>query len=573
MRTRELVLESLDSRRLLTSLYVSLDGDDNAADGSIDLAFRTLQAAVDHAEPGDEIVLRAGTYTGGVTIYDSHITLRSHDGERAKIQVPIDDPSMHQVIRFHIDADHGRISNLELQGGYYYTVKTESNWDWGVPDGERHGASHLIVEDSILHGSGRDVIKLTPGSDDAIIRRNEIYNSGLRYAGNADGIDNVNADRMIVQDNYFHDIATNALYAKGGSIGSIIERNFIRSTGAGGIMVGFYTDIEWFDTTVNPNYFESIDTIVRNNVVTDTAYAGIGLYASQGARVYNNTLVDVASQGQASILASSVEHYTSPTTFTVESNVDPVVLNNLVVQPEDATTTAVYLRSDSILGNFEFGHNWYFRHNGTAQFVNRLADPSASAMSLDAWMQDVGAVTSGEGDPQLDQNLHLLASSPLINAGTTIPEILRDFDLHLRTAKPDIGADEYSLETPFAIPPPLGTVGTGATQILRGGGVSEVAVVVMPPTGGQTGAVILFSPDVPAVYADQDGALEDQLRAQGDPGHRAAFRTLPNVASLAEIDLLMAAAAQANFANHLANADQRLSFSQSDEHDEDVNES
>ncbi len=464
MRMRQLKLETLENRALLTTLMVATTGDDSNADGSPERAFRTLQAAVDRADPGDEIVMRAGTYDGGVTIRDPNITVRSFEGERAKIVAPIDDPNIQQVIRFHIDADGGRLSGLELQGGYYYAVKTESNWNWGVPDDQRRGASNIIIEDSILHGSGRDVIKLTPGSDDVIIRRNEIYDSGLRHAGNADGIDNVNGDRMIVRDNYIHDIATNGLYAKGGSIGSVIERNLIRETGSGGVMVGFYTDIEWFDTNVNPEYFESIDTIVRNNVILDTTYAGVGLYASKSPRVFNNTLINVGRTGQAGILTSYVDHYTGATTFTREANVDPVVINNLVVQPDGASTAAVYLRAGSIEGDFTFGHNWYHRPDAPPQFQTRLTDPSAWRISLDEWMATIGAEGSREGDPRLDDNLHLSPQSALIDAGRLIAEIVDDYDGSSRQGNLDIGADEFSSVEALIIPPPPGTVGTGAGQ-------------------------------------------------------------------------------------------------------------
>ena len=39
-----------------------------------------------------------------------------------------------------------------------------------------------------------------------VIRNNELFNSGVRDSSNAEGIDNVNGDRMVVQDNHIHDI-------------------------------------------------------------------------------------------------------------------------------------------------------------------------------------------------------------------------------------------------------------------------------------------------------------------------------------------------------------------------------
>ena len=415
--------ETLESRTLLTTIVVATDGNDATGDGSLVAPYLTLQQAVNVADPGDVIALREGTYAGGVTIYDPDITIRSYEGEWAVIQSPIDDSSIAQTIRFHFDANDGKLQNLEIVGGYYYAVKTESNWDWGVPDHERRGTSGLIIEDSKLHGSGRDVIKLTPGSDDVVIRRNEIYDSGLRYDGNAEGIDNVNADRMIVQDNYIHDIATNAVYFKGGSIGSIVERNFIENTGGAGVMMGYYTDIEWFDTTVNPDYYESIDGIVRNNIIRNTAWAGIGFYASLNPLAYNNTLVHVAQQAQAGLLTSVVEHYTSSTEFTVEANVNPQAFNNIVVLSAQSSARVAYLREGSVVGPVDFGNNLYFDEGGPTLFTSRLVDPTAYNQTLAEWQAEIGDPGSFVADPTLDAGLHLTPNSPATDNGRTINRI------------------------------------------------------------------------------------------------------------------------------------------------------
>ncbi|MBK8723674.1 MAG: right-handed parallel beta-helix repeat-containing protein [Saprospiraceae bacterium] len=133
-----------------------------------------------------------------------------------------------------------------------------------------------------IHDTGRDCIKITPGCNDIQIIDCEIYNSGVgpenlpvNGGPNAEGIDNVNGARMIVRNCYFHDISTNGLYAKGGSKGSIIENNLIRNVGDAGIGIGFYTDGEWFDPVSNPKYYESIQTIVRNNFIINSGGAGL----------------------------------------------------------------------------------------------------------------------------------------------------------------------------------------------------------------------------------------------------------------------------------------------------------
>ena len=277
--------------------YYLAPGGSNAAAGTIDAPWQTLTHAAATVSAGDEIILRAGTYAVGPTFNDPNLLIRSHTGERAVISAPINNASVEWALRFGASASGSTLRGVELVGGYYYGIKLESEWGWGP-----NAARNVTIEDSILHGSGRDVIKITPGCDDVVIRRNQIYDSGLRDGSNAEGIDNVNGDRMLVQDNTFRNLATNAVYAKGGAIGCLIERNTVDTTGSLGIVLGFTTDGEFFDPDANPGGYESIDGTVRNNVIRNSRYGGIGLYSALRARVYNNTILNAANQGQAGVV-------------------------------------------------------------------------------------------------------------------------------------------------------------------------------------------------------------------------------------------------------------------------------
>ena len=65
----------------------------------------------------------------------------------------------------------------------------------------------------------------------------------------------------------------------------IVQRNRIENVGIAGVLVGFDTSPEYFDTVRNPQYYEAIRGIVRNNVIRNANYAGIGLYAAQDSVV------------------------------------------------------------------------------------------------------------------------------------------------------------------------------------------------------------------------------------------------------------------------------------------------
>src|SRR5262245_31748128 len=60
---RRLTLEELDVRLVPAVYYVSPTGDNGNA-GTTDAPWRTLQFAADRAGAGDQVIVRAGTYTG-----------------------------------------------------------------------------------------------------------------------------------------------------------------------------------------------------------------------------------------------------------------------------------------------------------------------------------------------------------------------------------------------------------------------------------------------------------------------------------------------------------------------------
>src|SRR5690606_34359509 len=192
-------------------------------------------------------------------------------GAHAHIHQPIDDEDVDATVWIQPDGAGTHLFGLEISGGYNYTLKIDSIWaDDGVtlPPEEREAATGVVVEKSRLRGSGRDVIKLTPGTDGTALLHNEIFDSGQRFAGNAECVDNVNSSEMLMIGNHLHDCATNGVYAKGGARNVRIERNLVRDTGAAGIVLGYDdTDVEWFSPETNPEYFENLQGSVTNNFV------------------------------------------------------------------------------------------------------------------------------------------------------------------------------------------------------------------------------------------------------------------------------------------------------------------
>lgn len=447
--------------------FVSTSGSDSSGTGSIAQPFRSVSHVVDPAndivQPGDIVTLRG---PAGNNVYNEtevrlrlRLTLRSHPGEWAHIACPVNVPDT-VCLQIDPDASGSRVSRLEISGGYYYAVFLQTDWYQG--GGETgSGASNVVIEDSRLHGSGRDVIKITPKSNNAVIRRNEIFDSGAGYPPgtppeemNAEGIDNVNADGMLVEDNYIHDTATTGVYFKGGARNAVVQRNRVENTGEAGILVGFDTSPEFFDLAANPGYYEAIGGIVRNNIVRNTRYAGIGLYASRDAVVANNTIVNAAQVGHAALYYGVTLQDFEPQAGR-PANTNPLVRNNLIVQ-DGRDCIGIRHSQDlgglnGLSGNPGTNYNAFFDSTGACTFVDqRPGSPLNGGGTLAQWRAALNAdAQSFETALSLSADGHLLAGSAAIDAGQTLAQVNDDFDRQARIGAYDIGADEFSVDRIF----------------------------------------------------------------------------------------------------------------------------
>ncbi len=443
------------------SLYVSTAGSDTTGDGTIGNPFRTIGHALTVAVAGDGIVLRGApaltnnVYAESIRIQQPNLTIRSQTGEWAIIQCPTDDEDIGQCVRFDVDSDGSRLQRVEVIGGYWYGIKLETRWDWGGPD--RSGALNILLEDVRVHDTGNAAIKVTPGCDGLTVRRAELYNTGVRAPDSAEGIDNVNGDRMLVQDSYIHNTSDTGMYFKGGATDCVVERTRIEHTGGAGILVGFDTSPEFFDLTANPDYYESIRGVVRNNIIRDTQGAGIGLYAAQDAQIWNNTLMDTAQAYHSPIYFGVTYQDWDPQAGRPPS-VNPVIRNNLVSQSNGLPTECVFIRYSNDLGGLsaltgmpDMDDNLYFHAGGSCLFTDQRPTSPLDQGTFSQWQTHIGGDSNSlTAAPQLTADGHLSAGSPAVDAGICTGAPSDDFDGDHRPqgAGCDIGADEYDAGVP-----------------------------------------------------------------------------------------------------------------------------
>lgn len=460
-------LVSLSFEATAVEWFVSTTGSNASGNGSLGAPFRTLNHLLDPGNAivagGDIVTLRGpignNTYNECEVRLRVPLTLRSFAGETAHIHCDINVVDS-VAVQIDPEASGSRLSRLELSGGALYALFFQTDWDsGGNPAGS--GASNVIVEDCLIHDTGRDAIKITPKSNDITIRRCEIRHTGRIYPPgtpledkNAEGIDNVNGARMIVEDNYIHDTATNGVYFKGGATDVLVQRNVLANIGEGGILVGFDSSPEFFDTTLNPSYYEAIRGIVRNNIVHDTVRAGIGLYASRDAVIANNTLLRTATSGQAAIYFGVTLQDFDPIAGR-PSSINPRIVNNLIQQNGGDCIGIRWANElgglSGLTGNPGTNYNWYDNSTGVCNFFDTRPESAlGNGGTLAQWHAQQNAdANSRDGIVSIALDGRLVPASAAIDAGVTLSDVTDDIDRELRSAPNDIGADELDMTTVF----------------------------------------------------------------------------------------------------------------------------
>jgi len=256
--------------------FVSPAGSD-AAPGSVEAPWRTLQHAVEQVGPGDVITVEAGVYAGCRIQVSGQpgapITLRAAPGAR----VVIDRPGP--------DNRHG--SNLELE-----TWQGEGTVAWWVIQGlevvdapwagidlrgsRRAHSHHLTICDCLVRGAGRS------GIFSAFVDHLRIENCTSRDNGEHGIYVSNSGDWPVLegntcQDNYACGIQINGDASMGGDgviSGAEIVDNLISGNGRGG--------------GAGINLDGVVASLVRGNTLVDNLAGGIALYRTNGA---------VASQG------------------------------------------------------------------------------------------------------------------------------------------------------------------------------------------------------------------------------------------------------------------------------------
>lgn len=398
-------------------------------------------AAIATLKPGDELVLRGGTYTFntrfGVTVVGTQaqpITIRGKDGETAVIQQ--NDAINQNVVEIQ-NSQYLVVSNLHFHGG-----------SQGI---RLMTSSFITIQDCEVYETGDAGITANAGGtyDHILIRHNHVHDTGGTGEGMYLGCNN-NACRLansVIEWNHVHHTngptveQGDGIEVKEGSYGNIIRHNVIHDTNYPGIIT--YSTVgngpaNIIDSNViwntNDNAIQSAaDAIIRNNIILG---APISLQSHQSGSPSNQVIA------HNTIIASG-------NGIEVRNVVGPITIAN----------NAVYSRSGSAIALI----------SGSLGQVTVVGNVGAGGLSGGSSGFTTGKGITADfvsgnynGAPPID--VFPSSGSALLGAGTASQVTDFDFNGTPRGGVADVGAYKYqaggnpgwTISAGFKIP--LGTV-------------------------------------------------------------------------------------------------------------------
>ncbi len=247
----------------------------------------TLAEAFATAQPGDQILLEAGTHlqSGNLAINRSGTADNWIEIKAAPGASPIIDLS--STGEFRISGSYVALVGVDIRNGGGNNLHI-------VPDSS--DVHHVYVADTVIHdlawGPGAAIKINRNNAADAGVGLICLEGNDVSEAISNAVIDGVGVDGAVVIGNDIHDnaVGSHGIFFKGGSADILIEGNVIRGIrGNAALQLGGSTGAAFW----NPLYpaWEGVDQIARNNIITDFDDSAVEIRGVDGATVYNNTIV------------------------------------------------------------------------------------------------------------------------------------------------------------------------------------------------------------------------------------------------------------------------------------------
>jgi hypothetical protein len=360
-------------------LHVAPSGSDSN-DGQAATPFRTISKVTPMAQPGDCVLVHAGTYAESSTIGFSHdgteaasIVLRSADGPLAAI---IDATTNRTGPTVLVKNDYVIIDGFEFRGSPTDTEEQVLHFD-GQGQGKCQGS---VLRNSKATG-GYDTIKANQNSQGITIEHNELYGTFKHLPVSLTG-----ASGLVFRGNYAHDWTLDgdgAIQLKGGSHDVLFDGNRFEDihTSAGTIALGDGCD----DTCdIDPDHYAAVRVRAVNNVMVHVGRA-FDVAACKDCAILANTVI-------ASGAGNVIFKLTSATTNGVtQSTVGARILDNLVANAGGDLGSVIQINGDAGAGlvmdynlvwNGGAAVSWGDGHPATADAHSLTQDPKLASATV-----------------------------------------------------------------------------------------------------------------------------------------------------------------------------------------------
>ncbi len=383
-----------------------------------------IQSAAAVAQPGDTIYLHAGTYAayqyydGLQGTPDAWITVKRYGNDAHVIRGGWQFSTLRYV----------RFENLDFQADASLPstlMNLDNNGDCALQ------SAHIVIDGCTFRDVSNSNSLKFGGVDDAEVMNCTFENNTSTGAGLALNV----CHNIHVHDNHFEDINGKAVQTKLGTRYVVLERNFIRDCGTddAALKIGEGGTLSFH--CPGDNWLARDIKVHANIIIGGRASFSIG--QAQDCEFVNNTCINPV-QFVTRVLADDPTFPCSGIT----------VRNNIFY-----LTQSIYFNGTQAAGsNIQYDthlyeNNLFYRSTNPAW---QGPDPLSAPYDAE---EIAGTIFLGNvsGDPLLaavaNDDLHLLAGSPAIGAGSTVAEPLLDHDGNTYTAPRSIGALEYAGST------------------------------------------------------------------------------------------------------------------------------
>lgn len=421
--------------------YVSTTGSNSNNGLTPQTPFQTIQQAVNTVAPGGTVEIMGGSYAGGITINkpgtaNAWITMEPYQNQ----SVVIDGGSAMNDLFFTNAtnaASYWIVKGFTIRSALQYGVQIDT------PD--------VKIVDNNIYYSDYSLVKLVSTAHNIVIWGNQIHdnNHGSAQAYVSKAVDMVGAVNVLVAHNNVYNISDIGLYCKGNATDITFEDNTLNNIGSRGIMLGQSTGVQFLQPGKT---YESYNSIVKNNVITNDQSACLAESSSYDAEIYNNSCYNAAIAHHAAIFISneSALH---------QAGTNVYIRNNIIEDSSSLPMVAIAPNAMTNYATLHINHNMYYDPAGV---TFEWDDKNIYNMPFNTWQQTTGMELNTIVSNPLYANvtpvgavmpsvtgstlLSLGAASPAINAGVVLPSVTHDINGVARptSGSTDLGAYQSS---------------------------------------------------------------------------------------------------------------------------------